>query len=329
MLFDIRLINNTATIGSKSREYLLEWLAFSDDPMDFAGSIAMRGMITDGSNMTGTDGRAKGWYPAGRHYRFGNHSDIGCFANEVEVSDMLPLSSNGNQYVVIHNGTIIYQKDDTGTPVTKWHIRQRYSTETEEGGGTEEHFPTEDDPITISSHCEWEDIPFTFDADGKIVRNSAGDLFNPPAIRRRRIPVYSITRKEWYSPMGIMLYYANTVNADDYFGMPPGTMLMDVTPNYDGKKWMTTYTIREKQEGWNTELLDMGYNEWLPDGRVVPILDNMCVPISEPALLNGYGRLAPPGTLGTYVGPFKKFSAMPFSLLNLPNPFTIQTARNV
>ena len=268
-------------------------------------------------------------YPPGSRYRLGNDYHDQCYAGALEVDGRFIGGRDGNYVVFKNNGVITYQTEYRGTPVVEWRVRQTYSAKNETDDN-ENDFPTEDNQITIRAYCEWEDMPFTHDSDGKAVVNSAGTMFNPPAVRRRKIPIYSITRKENLNPLGTMLGYANSVNGGDYLGMPSETILMEsILPEFDGKRWSVTYNMKERIEGWNTYLLDTSYCERLPNGMLVPIFDDLCVPISEPAKLNGLGRVLPnQAGIGAFVGPFKKYPQRPFGMLRLPNPFAVDSLRN-
>jgi hypothetical protein len=120
------------------------------------------------------------------------------------------------------------------------------------------------------------------------------------------------------------------VNADVYYGAAPGTLLMDsIVPKFDGQAWKVSYNIKEREEGWETYLLDTGYYSKGVNGKLESITEDDGTPISEPAKLDGSGvKLSDQSQPGVNVGPFHKYHQQLFSLLALPNPFAIHTIRN-
>jgi hypothetical protein len=257
-------------------------------------------------------------------YRLGNDYWETCYAGPLDVTDRKIIRGKGDWDIV---GITILPILNT-EPLIRYNVRQQYSTqhakESPETGN-----PTIGDRATIDVSFDWEEVPFTHDIlTGMPVLNSAGQPFNPPAIRRRKIPVYSITRREIWNPLAKCKAYSNTVNYEVYCGALPGTLLMDsIVPKYDGQAWRVTYNIKEREEGWETYLLDTGYYERLPNA-LIPITEVDGTPLYEPAKLNGFGRRIVDQALpGVNVGPYHKYPQRLFGLLQLPNPFTIDTVR--
>jgi hypothetical protein len=175
---------------------------------------------------------------------------------------------------------------------------------------------------------ETEDVPFIRDVrTKKLVINSAKQFFNPPPTTKKKVTSYSVSRRERGNPLAKAKLYSNTVNSDTWYGNPPGTILMEsITCNYDGEAWSdVTYNFKADQEGWQTLLLDTGYDE-LKDGKLRKILSDDGTPVSEPAKLDGEGlSLTNQNQNGYDIGPFWKYEQKPFSALVLPNPFTLVT----
>jgi len=326
-IIDKYLIDSRGSFELDRKEFTLEWLVFADDILDHARSIANQGTIEPEEEMIGTDGKAKGWYAPGVPYRLGNERNDTCYAGNLEVYERRIIRGKGDFAILPgFDFTPIFN----GTPLIQYRVRLRFSTDYQKEAADDGEV-SEDDKITIKVSYEWEDVPFVQDVlDGRPVFNSAGMPFNPPAVMRRKIPVYSITRREIRNPIRKANAFSNTVNDGDYYGAEIGTLLMDsIIPDYDGQRWSVTYVLKEKPEGWQTNLLDTGYYHRLPNGMLVPILgQDDGLPISEPAKLDGTGHVLSDQSLpGVPVGPYHKYLEMPFDELRLPNPFTIETRR--
>ena len=303
------------------REVTLEWLAFSDTMHDYARAVVNQGMVS--GNLAGADHRARGWSPLGAPYMLGNDFDDTCYAGQVEIIERKIIEGERDFKFVPDGVGIRIEEIFKGKPVIMWRVRQTFSTDNDP---EIDDFPSENDKITVRSSCELEEMPFDIDLEtGRPILNSAGERFNPPSLRKRKIPVYSITRREKWNPLPVVIAYTNAVNSDGYFGQLPRTLLMDsINADFDGQLWRVTYNIKEKAEGWDVELLDTGYNWRAPNGLLYPIEDDVGTLISEPAKLNGNGvPLGDQSQLGVNRGPFRRHRLLPFSLLALPNPFNL------
>ena len=316
---EIKLTDVSGTIGTDGREASCEWLVVSDNLNDFSMSIAEQGMV---KNMI-TGGDSVGWLEPGTPYHLGNDYWAKCYAGPVEVGDRRIIRGIGDFNI---NG-ITFTKRNNDNPSILWRVKQKYSTN--ENQKLDENGTSVNDPCTIRMSVEIEDIPFEFDMIDLTtpVVNSAGQKFNPPAARRRKILVYSVTRREKWNPIQKAAVYSNTVNVDFYNDRIAGSLLMDsITCDYDGQAWKVTYNIKEKTEGWQAFLLDTGYYQRLPDGYLYPILQHDGTMVSEPAKLDGFGQvLEDQSQPGENVGPFHKYPAKIFSLLQLPNFFIIDS----
>ena len=301
---EIILTESRGTLGSDKTEVTLEWLVFSDDRNDHSLTIAQQGLeLPDGWKRPGTPYAVAG--------EFGGE----CIAGEIEVTDR-EIISGGGQYIAITLNGIEYKARNTGGIMLKYRVRQNYSTENDDDNENSNQLdpPLEDGIASIDVSFEFEDIPFTHDIQtGAPVVNSAGMPFNPPAHRRRKIPVFSYTRKENKDPLPKIIAFTNTVS---------GTFLMDsITAKCDGKSWTVTYNIKQKVEGWAVQLLDTGFYQRMPNGMLVPIFDELGLPLSEPAKLDGYGQALPDQSMpGVNVGPFNKYMAASFAALGIGLP---------
>ena len=318
----IKLTSSSGAFGLDVKEYTLEWVILTHDVHDHATAIAIKGMVNPTMPLT-QFGQAMGWYPPGTPYRIGNESNVVCYAGPIEVYGRKPIRGSGDFTI---RGVRIVRTQNAG-PLVKWNVRQHYSTSYDKSSDRQTGSrPSVNDKVTITVNYEWEEMPLVRDiVNGTMVLNSAGQPFTTPAKRRRKIPVYSITRREIFNPIAKANNFSNTVNGSPYFGAAPYTLLMDsIIPHFDGNIWKVTYNIKERVEGWRVKLLDTGYNERLPDGSLTPILDDVNTPVSEPAKLDGNGIALEDQTApGTDVGPYHRYLLTNFAALNLPNPFRI------
>jgi hypothetical protein len=160
------------------------------------------------------------------------------------------------------------------------------------------------------------------DIDGKPVVNAVGDPFAEAVTRDDSRPVLRISRNEASVPIGAMLY-RDCVNADDFFGFPPGTCKMSppktkrvVTQDF-GTYWTVSYEFEVQPEGWQKHILNAGYRQKGQDGKLRMILnDGDQTPISDPVPLSGDGRRIPPGGTPVYLD-FTPYASVPFSVLGL------------
>jgi len=252
-IVEMFLVNSEGMFGLDKKEYTLEWLVFSDNQRDFAQAIALQGTIADTAGMIGPKGEATGWYSPGTPYGLGNEWNDMCYAGAIEVRDRQIIRGSASSEINGDVFTITANKN----PVIQWRVRQTYSTENDPKLEPDE-LPSENDPFTFSMSYEWEEVPFMQDIVDKYpVVNSAGMLFNPPAATRRKLPIFSITRRENWNPVNKGSIFTNTINRDFFYGCAPGTLLMDsIVPHFDGQTWTVSYNLKERIEGWETYLLE-------------------------------------------------------------------------
>ena len=311
-IIDLFLTDVQGTFESDTQEIRLEWVAFSDDIRKFAYGVMMEGMS-----------HADGWRAPGTPYHLGTDAIGSCLAEKIEVLDRKIIDGKGDYEI---RGVNYFERVNENA-VVRYTVVQRYATpETEDNNVGNE--PTENDKFTLKMSYEWEDMPLSHDVrDDRPVFNSAGAPFNPPVVRRRKIPIYSITRREYFNPLMKAKTHSNTVNTEIYLGAAPETLLMDsIVCDFDGKAWTVTYNIKERIEGWQTYVLDTGYYQRGLDGKLYSILGDDALPISEPVKLDGYGRaLLNQALPGVNIGPYHKYQKSAFGVLRLPNPFVINS----
>ena len=311
-LIDKYLVDTTGSFDQDESETVLEWLVYSDVILDYAKRIVKQGEIAPGSPLI-VDGKAAGWYSHGTPYSLGNDSDEDIFAGKVEVFERKIIRGKGD--FTIQNLEIVGIFDPLH-PLVQWRVRQTYSSKNDEAINSE---PSVDDKFLVSVSYEWVDVPLDVDmVTLQPVVNSAGLPFSTPAFRRKKIPVISMTRKEYGNPVHKALQYSNTVD---------GEYLIDsIIPQFDGKIWTVTYNVKINAEGWLDLIMDTGYHYKDPvNGWIFPILNSGDgTPISEPARLNGHGVPVPENSNDVYnVGPFHKYSLSSIADLKIPDPCSI------
>jgi hypothetical protein len=319
MIIETILTNISGNFSLDKKEVTLEWLVFSNKLNDFAVAIAQQGTV---ENMI-VDGKAQGWLEPGKPYQLGNEKWDTVFAGELNISDRKIIRGTGNYKIQIDNDTIgIVPVTPSG--IVQWKVTQKFSTR-EKPKSSEEEENEANNPFTLKMSVELEDMPFERDIrTEKLVLNSAKQFFNPPPTMKRKITTYSITRREYKNPVGNAKTYSNVVNADDFYGAAAGTLLMEsVTCNFDGKMWEVTYTFKERLDGWQTYLLDMGTMEY-KDDKLVSILNDDGTAVTEPVKLNGSGeKLDNQDEDGYNVGPYWKYNELSFAALRLPNFYKV------
>ena len=304
------LVNTEGAFEEENSETTLEWLVYSDVILDYSQRIVSQGTIAPNASLI-AGGKAQGWYAFGTPYQLGNDGKDDIFARRVEVFDRKIIRGKGD--FLIQNLDIV-EIFDPVNPLIQWRVRQTFTADDPKAEEPKAE-PSENDKFTISVSYEWEDVPMAFDiVTGKLILNSAGMPFNPPVIRRRKIPIISMTRKEYGNPVMKALAYTGTVSND---------MLIDsIVPQYDGKIWTVTYNIKIKPEGWAFSVMDTGFHYRDPEtGELFPITYDDGLPVNEPARLDGKGLPMPFDSDEVHnVGPFHRYPVSSVSALNIPDP---------
>jgi len=180
------------------------------------------------------------------------------------------------------------------------------------------------------------------DIDGKVITNSAGESFDPPITKDIHDLNLRIVREQDDFNQSQAAEYMGAINSDSFMGFDEGQVMCTA---YNGRRvyrddgsyyWQVTYEFQFRNDeiigegiiGWKRRILDQGYREnWgkkedgSPDLR--NILDENGQKVSEPVLLNKYGRKLPgePNT-EEYIknAKFLKFDVyrkLPFSVLGI------------
>lgn len=192
-----------------------------------------------------------------------------------------------------------------------------------------------EDPTTEPALTEWDgeqfQRPLVIDEDGNVVCNSAGDPFDPPEmIDDSRL--ISVTTKNLASVPVWIMEYSNAVNSDaftlDGFSVAIGQAKMQ-TPKVSKpmSRNGTTYrevqiTIHYREEGWLSDLTDVGFRERDEYGVLrnikVENSDGELEDVTAPVPLDGSGHaLDDPSPLNNVTLPFRGYRRLPYSVLPL------------
>lgn len=199
----------------------------------------------------------------------------------------------GNVHPDDANAYCIGLKVENTAPFKGWTVTAEYSDER-----VIDDVPTNDD-AEISWGSEQFQKVAAFDRDGNAIVNSAGDLFDPPALMDDSRRVVTVSKNVAAVPAWI-LDYQDAVNSDaftiDGVSIAAGKAKMQsVTVSAKQRRNATvfrtvTFTIHLQRDGWGVDILDAGYNRKDPAdaGKRLPITINGVLP-SAPFPLNGAG----------------------------------------
>lgn len=205
-----------------------------------------------------------------------------------------------------------------------------------------------DTPLAQPPEIEWDAIEFreqiTRDLDGKLLKNSAGDLL----VHEDDVGygVYRVTRNESAFSIPVALAYKNALNSDTFKGAPPGFAKMKPIRSRQlfasGITYFrTTYEIHFNDQGWDPPLFDTGLvlniqksgGGFERRGLMLKSWDPQTgrrggdVMATEPQLLNGAGQEADIGVGGIPVPvdlkthpnfQYRLKNKLPFKFFGLP-----------
>lgn len=175
-------------------------------------------------------------------------------------------------------------------------------------------------PWEISLDGQNIEVPYNIDSDGRPVLNTVGDPFATQTMKQMNQPILTITRNE-ASFNAALTFFANTVNADVFYGGAPGTVFCntpkqkrDFSSNF-GFFYPTTYSFVYDPNGWDQTLLNQGMRSRNARG----VYKNVTVqglPITEPILLGPTGDILPQGVPPISLT-YRPYPRMPFAVLGL------------
>jgi hypothetical protein len=209
-------------------------------------------------------------------------------------------------------------------PYTGWIVTANYSSERELS-----ETPTSD-PAYITWDSEQFQRPVLYDNTGDAVCNSAGGLFDPPAMMDDSRRVVTVQKNLSAVPVWI-LDYQDAVNSDQFtvdgvtIAIGKAKMQRVSVGPEDIRNGITfrqvTFTIHLQRDGWNLEVLDAGFIRKKPSdltARESLYLDDGTEP-AGPQMLDGSGGILSDPTpanavfLSFDVYKTRTFSSLPLS----------------
>lgn len=129
-------------------------------------------------------------------------------------------------------------------------------------------------------------------AGGVAMVNTVGDRFDPPYMRPETHLTLSIDKNQLEFDAPTISEFYDCTNLTDMFGFGPGTVKFEhatAVSQYENgfSYWSATYEFTIRPEGWDLEILNVGYFELVDDVKV-PITING-VPVQTPQPLNSDG----------------------------------------
>lgn len=201
-----------------------------------------------------------------------------------------------------------------------WTITSVYSSERERGAD-----PTAD-PIQVSWNTEQFQRVADTDRNGEGIVNSAGDPFDPPAMRDDSRRSVQIVSNEPFVPTWLLSYQDAVNNADiiiDGVTVPAGKakcQQVSVSPERyrnDIPYRIVTLTLHLSNDNWDLKLLDQGFRERDDNNKLKQIkneVDNL--EPTAPVLLDGNGKAqTDPTTASAVYLNFEVYPELDFSAL--------------
>jgi hypothetical protein len=199
----------------------------------------------------------------------------------------------GNTHPEDANAFCVSLSVENNNPWKGWTVTANYSDER----------VLDDDPTQDAAEIAWNSEQFqkvaVVDRSGNVICNSAGDLFDPPAMIDDSRRVVTVTKNLAVVPTWI-LDYQDAVNSDSFtvdgVSIAVGKAKMQaVTVGPKQRRNATvfrtvTFTMHLQRDGWALDILDAGFNRKDPADATkrIPITIDGVLP-SAPYPLNGSG----------------------------------------
>lgn len=227
------------------------------------------------------------------------------FTDAAEVKAAAGIPSLGDVFETANttdSGALVVSiQPEQQTDLYFWKVKVEYSSFAD---------PDAADPLARRPKKRWStqtfSVPANEDITGdalkddtivkKAITNSAYDPFDPPQEKDDATFTLTYTRNEAdFDPVGT-LQWINAVNDDDFLGFGPGTCKIksiDATEMEENgvRFWEVTYVF-EFRDTWHLKPLDQGYREYdRTTATWAPAKDRNGRPVTQPALLDGFGRV--------------------------------------
>lgn len=153
------------------------------------------------------------------------------------------------------------------------------------------------------------------------IKNSAGDVFDPPPEKEEVRLTLHISRNEATFDARKVFDFVSTVNETDWLGFDDRTVKCNgITADLQFESgyyfYRVNYDFEIKEDGWDLKLLDAGFNKLVAGKRVVIIDESTGRPYTTPALLDGAGMPLGAGAAPVFLI-FRIFDTNDFNKLRL------------
>ncbi len=255
----------------------------------------------------------------------GDGPSVAIFATGLQRGDpyLTINASDPNAFVT----DISAQQGDAGNPL-EWIVTVNYGwyDVNQVGGGPEAN------PLLMPIDVSWgfKDYEHVVEQDieGKPVRNSAKDPYDPPLIINVPNQMMTVVRNEAFYNVPLAYLYRNSINEDSFAGQSPlFAKCFGITPKNlfhptVGWYYQVTYEFEfmnprnsADAKGFRKTILDRGLRKLdFNTGKQIHIYLNS-QPITQPMLLDGSGGILPLNGVPVY-NEFQVFPELPFSEFN-------------
>ena len=207
-----------------------------------------------------------------------------------------------------------------------WFVKCEYTTPDNNTGEEQENDDPELDIATMSVSFEDREEVLKNTLGGTRVaaggiKNSAGEVFNPPPTKSVSSVVLEITQNyaATYAVLTTALSYMDCINSDTFLGCDPHTVrLCSVSPKSNvrnGTAYLEIGFVFKVRPTWDLELLDIGSYYLDADGKQVAF-EYQGHP--KQGLLDGSGHALASGAPDYFLPAKQIYTAKAFSSLSLP-----------
>lgn len=267
----------------------------SNDSKDGPLSVYTGAATVGGSNL-GPDVLPAPYAP----YVAGNDQDLTALCRSIEVEREENSTSGGSWLVVCSYDSNLGSQDSQGRDnrsedPTQWLPEINFSTQT--------YQRVADKDTSVPKP--------------KALTTTAGEPFDPPAMRDDSRIVLSFTRYEATYPLSVFLDYQDTINSDPFLGAPAKTVKLNGVKAQrafvKGRQlWRVTYEFSFVRDTWRFQIANVGRM-----ARPAPGKDAIAIPDSTiPRRLKEDGTLAGKND-DDYFVPFDVYQTRTFANLNI------------
>lgn len=189
-------------------------------------------------------------------------------------------------------------------------------------------------PVIIQGSSNETEEEVYRDVDGTLVRNSAGDPFDPTVMRKAGGFRFSMSKNYATLNLSFLRQYKNAINSDIWNGFPIGTVrIANINFSRQVEPWQVSedttikmvfwtisfeFELAEEEFGgdgtWRKYVPDRGYRYYVGDD-FWPVTDKYGQAASEPAFLDGSGNIGSPSS--PVFRSFNIYRSLPFVALGL------------